>query len=360
VLKVSDFIAKLEEIAPPWLAEEGDRIGLQVGDPNANARVLRVCVDACPRVIDSALGQGADLIVSHHPLIYTPLLSVTADDPVAQTVAALVRKGASLYVMHTNYDSAPDGVNDCLAAALGLADTVLMTPRKRDQFHKIAVFVPEGAVGPVRDAMAQAGAGVISSYTYCSFYTPGTGTFLPGDQTQPHKGTPGAMEEVEEYRLEMLCSGACLGAVIVAMRAAHPYEEVAYDVYPLANEPSAFGFGRVGDLDTPMPLSEYAEIVREALRLSCLKIVGQPDRIIKRVAVGAGGCSSLYADAARLGADLYVTGDTKHHDMLAAEALGMAMIDAGHFETERPGMVALVDRIIQALPGHEIDVAYVE
>lgn len=360
MLTVSEIIAELDNIAPLHLADEGDPIGLQVGSRGSEVSRVRVCVDTCPRVIDKALQQGADLIAAHHPLIYAPLKSVTDGDPVSETVAKLVRAGASLYVMHTNLDAAPGGINDALAARLDLRDTVLMTPRKRDQFYKIVVFVPEEALGAVQHAMTQAGAGVIGNYTYCSFRVSGTGTFLPGDDAQPHVGTPGTLEEVEEYRLEMLCSATCRDAVIEAMLTAHPYEEAAYDVYPLANQPSAHGFGRVGDLPEPAKLSAFAETVRLALQPACLKVVGQSDRLISRVAVCGGGGSGLFRDAIGLGADVYVTGDTKHHDVLTAEALGLAIIDAGHFETERPGVIALSDRLTDLLAGSGIDVAYVE
>lgn len=359
MITVARVVEELERIAPPWLAEEGDAIGLQIGGMENEVHRVRVCVDASPRVVDMALEQQADLIVSHHPLIYTPLKSVVSGDPVAQTVASLIRAEASLCVMHTNYDSAPGGVNDVLASELGLTESVLMTPRKQTLLYKIAVFVPEEALESVRDAMSAAGAGVIGDYTHCSFRTAGTGTFLPTDEARPHVGTVGRLEETSEYRLEMLVSDTARDSVIAAMLAVHPYEEVAYDVYHLANEPERFGFGRVGALESPVSLADFAVTVRSKLQPAAMKVTGDAAKLIRRVAVGAGGCSGLFSDAVALGADVYVTGDTKHHDVLAAESLGMAVIDAGHFETEQPGMVMLADRLAAAFSGHEIEVSYV-
>jgi dinuclear metal center YbgI/SA1388 family protein len=358
---VSDIITQLDQIAPPHLAETGDPIGLHVGSRTNEVRKVRVCVDTCPRVVDAALAQGADLIVSHHPLIYTPLKSITDGDPVAGTAAKLVRANASLFALHTNFDSAPGGINDALASRLGLRETVVMVPRALEQFYKIVVFVPEEALDQVRDIMAEAGAGVIGNYTCCSYRTLGAGTFVPNEQAQPYIGNHGSLEEVEEYRLEMLCSESRREAVIAALLAAHPYEEPAYDIYLLANQPTggqSCGFGRVGNLPEPASLADFAAFVRGALQLAHLKLSGDPDKLITRVAVMGGGGSGYYPDAIRLGAEVYVTGDTKHHDILTAEALGLAMIDAGHFETERPGVIELAARLSASFP--EVEVAYIE
>lgn len=360
MISVQDIIAEMERIAPAWLAEDGDRIGLQVGSPGSEARTVCVCVDPSPKALGAALDRKAGLIIAHHPLIYHPLASLTGQDFVSAAVIRLVQAGAALFVAHTNLDSAPGGVNDCLAAALGLADTELMVPRRQEQFYKIAVFVPEEALEAVRNAMADAGAGVIGEYSHCSFRVSGTGSFLPSGKAKPYTGEPGRLEEVPELRLEMLCAGTRKDAVVEAMAAAHPYEEAAFDVYPLANEPVRYGFGRVGGLAEPVKLADFAERVRAALLPACLKVAGDPERMVKRVAALGGGGSQAYTDALRCGADVYVTGDTRHHDVLAAEAEGMAVIDAGHFETERPGMLDLARRLKDRFSGHGIDVAYVE
>lgn len=357
---VTDIIEELEEIAPPDLADPDDRIGLQVGDPSAEVRKLCVSVDTSVAVVDSVIERGADLLIAHHPLIYQPLASVSQTDPVARRVSKLIKADTALFVMHTNYDTVPGGINDVLASKLGVVSCQPLTTRKTDPLVKIVAFVPEEAVEQVRNAMADAGAGMIGQYTHCSFRTPGIGSFVPLPTAQPFVGSAGKLEEVEEYRLEMVCAGSWADSVIAAMLENHPYDEVAYDVYELANEPMKYGYGRVGVLEDETSLREFAERVKSALGLSYAKTSGDPGRPIKRVALCGGGGSSLYKEAAQAGADVYVTGDTKHHDILDAAALGLAMIDAGHFETERPGMVALAERLKKTFAGSGIEIDYIE
>ena len=357
---IADFIEEFDEIAPPDLADADDRVGLQVGDRSREARRVCVSVDTSVAVVDLAIERKADLLVAHHPLIYTPLVSLAEDDPVANRVTKLVRANAALFVMHTNYDSAPGGINDVLAGKLGVLDCEPLTTRKSDPYVKIAVFVPEEAVEHVRNAMAEAGAGMIGQYTHCSFRTPGIGSFVPLPTARPYIGSADKLEEVEEYRLEMICAASWAGSVIAAMLETHPYDEVAYDVYELNNEPIRYGYGRVGTLDDEISLREFADKVKSALGLDYAKVSGELDRRVKRVALCGGGGSSLFKEAAQAGADIYVTGDTKHHDLLDAGALGLAMIDAGHFETEKPGMVALAERLAKTFAGSGIEIEYIE
>ena len=360
MLTVADVIDELEDIAPPDLADADDRIGLQVGDPSGEVRRLYVAVDPSVAVIDSAAESQADLLVTHHPLIYNPLTSLTEADPVGRRVAKLVRANASLFVMHTNYDTVPGGVNDVLAPLLGVVGCEPLTTRHSDPLSKIVVFVPEEAVERVRNAMADAGAGMIGQYTHCSFRSSGVGSFVPLTAAQPYIGSAGKLKEVEEYRLEMVCAGSWVDYAVAAMIEAHPYDEVAYDIYELANEPLKYGYGRVGTLEEEMSLRDYVEKIKRALGLEYAKFSGDPNRPIKRVAFLSGGGSSLYKEAARAGADVYVTGDTKHHDHLDANALGVAMIDYGHFESEKPGMVALAERLKKTFAGSGVEIEYVE
>lgn len=357
--RVADLIAELENIAPPDLADADDRIGLQVGDPDAEARRICVVVDTSGPVIDEVVARNADLIIAHHPLIYHPLQTVTTH-PVAQRVAKLIRANMSLFVLHTNYDSVPGGINDVLAGKLGVVGCEPLTTRKSDPFYKIAVFVPEDSIERVRNAMADAGAGVIGQYTHCSFRLPGIGTFVPLPGSQPYIGSTGRLEEVEEYRLEMVCAGSWVEGVVQAMLEKHPYDEVAYDLYELANEPIKYGYGRVGVLEEPVALGAFLERVRTSLEMPYARAWGDMNKPIKRVALCGGGGSSLYKEAASMGADVYVTGDTKHHDILDAGALGLAMLDAGHFETEKPGMVALAERLKKTFAGSGVEIEYVE
>lgn len=344
-MKLKDIIRDLEEIAPPILADDGDKIGLQVGSVESDIARISVAVDPTFSVIDSAIEHGANLLISHHPLIYTPLETLAAGKPTADRIIKLISSGVALYVLHTNYDSVDGGINDVLAERLGVRVTGLLTTTRRERKFKVAVFTPAKAISAVRDAMAEAGAGVIGNYTHCSFRAEGTGTFLPLSEAQPHVGSVGKLEAAPEFRLEMLAPEWRLGAVLDAMVSNHPYEEVAYDVYPLENEPYAYGYGRIGTLSEAIKLSEFRERVGDALDSRETRMVGKPDRPIETVALCGGGGRHLIRDAAAKGADVYVTGDVGHHDFLDADMLGLAVIDAGHYETERPGMVALAERL---------------
>lgn len=359
-MTVADLIDELEDIAPPELADEDDRIGLQAGDPSAEVKRICVAVDVSPGVVDQAVKLKANILVAHHPLIYAPLTSVAEVDPVRKRLVRLIRADIALFVMHTNYDTAPGGVNDALATKLGVMDCEPLTTRKTDPLVKIAVFVPESAVEQVRNVMADAGAGMIGQYTHCSFRTTGIGSFVPLPAAQPYIGSAGRLEQVEECRLEMACVASWADDVVTAMIEAHPYDEVAYDIYELANEPIRYGYGRVGTLEDTISLREFAERTKLALGLEYAKVSGDMDKPIKRVAFCGGGASLHYREAAQAKADVYVTGDTKHHDMLDASALGLAMIDAGHFETEKPGMVVLAERLRKTFTGSGIDIEYVE
>ncbi len=360
MIAVADIIEELEVIAPPELADESDPIGLQVGSRSKHVRRICVSVDTSPPVVDAAIAGKADLLVAHHPLIYAPLKSMDESDPVALRVAKLITANAALYVMHTNYDTAPGGVNDVLARILGVVDCRPLTNRREDTFHKVCVFVPEEAVARVMSAMAEAGAGRIGQYTHCSFRTPGTGSFVGLPAAQPYVGATGKLEEVAEYRLEMLCVESWLDNVVAAMREEHPYDEVAYDIYELANEPVVYGYGRVGSLHEEMALAKFADHIKSALDVEQIKVAGDPDTNVRIVAFCAGGGSSLFKEAAAAGADVYVTGDTKHHDILDANALGLAIVDAGHFETERPAMAALTERLTKAFSARGVEVEFIQ
>lgn len=358
-MKVGDIVKRLEHTAPPWMAEDGDSIGLQVGDLNQDVTSICVAVDPSLSVIGKTAERGAQMLVTHHPLIRTPLKALTVGDPVVERALEIVRRNIALYVMHTNYDTVLGGVSDILAEKLGLVDITPLSQKRSDTLYKIVVFVPEEAVDGVRDAMSQAGAGRIGQYSYCSFRTKGVGSFRAEDGARPYVGSVGEIEQVDEWRLEMVCNRSVLNDVLVAMREKHPYEEVAYDVYELSNPPVRFGLGRVGVLPTETSLGEYAKFVERELCVRYLRVFGDPERLIKKVAVCGGGGGSLYQDAVRAGADVYVTADWRYHDIQNALSMGLAIIDAGHFETEKPGVVALAEKLAREF-GPDVAVEYVE
>jgi dinuclear metal center YbgI/SA1388 family protein len=359
MLRVSDVVWEVERIAPPRLAHSGDPIGLQVGRSDAQVAKILVSVDPSRNVVEKAAGGQGTMLVSPHPLIYSPLASLGDDGPVARRVVKLIQAGAAFFAAHTNFDAAPGGTNDSLADALGLVGCEVLGG-VGEGLCKIVAFVPEESLQKVMEAMLDAGAGHIGPYSHCSFRIPGTGTFLPMDGANPRIGSVGKLETVPEIRLEMVCEKHLKEDVVAAMLAAHPYEMPAYDVYELANAGPATGLGRIGSLPEPVSLSAFADCVRSRLGLSTMRVRGEADRIISRVALVAGGGSSMFRDAARARADVFITGDTRHSDLVDAEVLGLATIDAGHFETEKPGVLKLTEKLKSALASSGTDVEYVE
>lgn len=359
-MKLHQVIDILDSYAPPSLAEEKDPIGLQTGSLDMEITKICVAVDPSEKTIEHAARLGADLLVTHHPLIYMPLKTLDMRDHVARRALKLHDSNCALYVMHTNFDIAGGGTNDVLCDLFGLLNTNPLLNNATQNKLKIAVYVPKENLDDLRIAMSEAGAGVIGNYTQCAFSTPGTGTFFAGDGSDPYIGKKGALEKVDEVKMEMVCGKDRLHKVLCAMIEAHPYEEVAYDIYELQNNPDIAGFGRIGELKTDMTLMDFAEVVRESLSLTHMRVAGEPGRTVRKVALLSGGGGDFFTHAHKSGADVYVTGDTKHHQMVDAQAMGMAMIDAGHYETEKPGMASLAKRIGPELSELGVGVQYID
>lgn len=359
-MKLSEIICILEEIAPPEYAYPNDRIGLQAGDPSQDIRRIAVTVDATPKVIAEAVRMNMNLIISHHPLIYNPLTDVRADRYPQSLIYRMIKSGISYYVMHTNYDAAEGGINDALAERLGVFNARTLEVIHTAKLYKIAVFVPVDSVDSVRDALADAGAGMIGNYSHCSFRTDGTGSFTPGDDASPYIGAVGEAESIDEARLEMLAKESILKSAISAMIKTHPYETPAYDVYPLWNKGEQHGYGLIGQLKASMSFDGFHEMVRDVLDVEETRAAGDPDSMVEKVALMGGSGGSDIETAKSAGADVYVTGDVKHSQFLHAQAIGLNMIDATHFHTERPGMQALAGCLHGLLMASGIAVEYID
>jgi len=354
--RVSDVKRVMDAWAPPAWAAPWDRVGLQAGRPDQEVAGVAVCLSVTPAVVAGARAAGADMIVAHHPLIWDPIRALRTDDPQVRMCLDIAAGGMACLVAHTNLDAAPGGVNDALAAALGLENTKPLFAADEARQVKLVVFVPESHLARVRDAVGAAGAGVIGGYTHCSFSTAGTGTFLPGPGTKPFSGETGKVSEEAERRFETLVSKPRLGAVLRAMFQAHPYEEIAYDVIPLENTDSSVGLGRVGELPETVDGAAFVEHVRKCLAPAPLRAVFPgTGRRVRRVAVlgGSGG-----DQIARMPSDVdaYVTGDVKYHDALSAQARSLLVVDAGHHGTEIPVLPGIARRIGAALEGVSVTV----
>jgi dinuclear metal center YbgI/SA1388 family protein len=350
---VASVVRALEEIAPPGSKYDFDRVGLQVGDAGAEVSRVMVALDLTPAVIEEAEAGGAELIITHHPLLFRPLDRLVPDNLVAAMAFRLARAGIAYYAIHTNLDLAPGGVSFALAELLGLEDVTFLD-RQPGNLVKLATFVPADHAAAVREALAQAGAGRIGDYDACAFASRGTGFFRPGDAARPFIGEPGRMESAEEVKLEVEVTRWDLPAVLAALRAAHPYEEVAYDVVPMEQAHSRTGLGAVGSLPHPAPLADFLERVADKLGADALRYIGHEGREIRRVAVCGGSGSSLIGAAIRAGADAYVTADITYHTFFepldASGAPRLALIDAGHYETEWVSEQLIAARLADAFP----------
>lgn len=332
--RIQDLVGLVHSLFPPSLAEDWDNVGLQVGDPAAPVRRVLVALDPSERALAQAIELGAEALLTHHPLLLRPLKQLTPRDETGRVVLAAARQQVAVLCAHTNLDRAAGGLNDWLADRLGLAGAVPLAAGDADLL-KLVVYVPQGHEAAVADALFAAGAGRIGGYDRCSFRSPGTGTFRPGAETRPFLGRVGEVEEAAEIRLETILPGSLAGKALEKMGRVHPYEEVAYDLYPLANRRPDVGLGRIGRLPESVPLKEFAARAKTALGCSALRAVGSLDAPVSKVAVCGGSGASLVSEAARQGADVLVTGDVKYHEARLAESLGLALLDAGHFATER-------------------------
>lgn len=325
-----NIIQAMEAYAPTQLAVENDRIGLQVGNPDAEVTGVLVTLDVNEEVVEEAIRRGANWIIAHHAVIFRPLKSLRTDQPDGRLFYKLLTHEISVYIAHTNLDATVAGVNDVLAEKLGLAKTDVLVPYQEDKLKKLVVFVPESHHELLLHAICEAGGGWIGKYSHCTFNIDGTGTFVPRDGTHPYIGKQGEMERVKERRLETVVPESKLSQVIQAMLSAHPYEEVAYDLYPLDLTGEKRGYGRVGNLSQPLSLHELAKLVKQAYQLEGLRVVGDFNRSVQRVAILGGSGGRHIHDAKRMGADVYITGDIDFHTAQDALAMGLCLIDPGH------------------------------
>jgi dinuclear metal center YbgI/SA1388 family protein len=324
------IVQLLEQLAPKHYAVPDDKIGLQVGSLRREMKRVLVALDVNQEVVHEAKEAGAELIVAHHAVIYRPLAHLRTDTPAGALAAELLRSDIAVYVAHTNLDAAEGGMNDWMAEALGIAITGVLEEVHTDKLYKLAVFVPVGHQERVRDAMFAAGAGWIGNYSHCSFNVEGTGTFLPREGSDPFIGQAGRFEQTAEVRIETVVPYSVHKAVIQAMLKAHPYEEVAYDLYPMDLKGRAFGLGRVGALPAPETLDQFADRVKRALDVPFVRVVGDGSREVRKAAVLGGSGSRYVRHALFAGADVLVTGDIDYHTAQDALAAGLCIVDPGH------------------------------
>ena len=348
--QVGDWMGVLDACYPPSDAEAWDNVGLQVGDPADEVDAVLVCLDITEATIAEAQDAGAGLLLAHHPLMFRPLERVTPATAAGRLALTAARAGIAVAAAHTNFDVADDGTTAPIFRLLGIDDARPLQPSAGGaDVVKIVVFVPVDDTAAVLSAAFGAGGGAIGEYDECSFRVSGTGTFRPSADANPAVGERERRNDVAEDRVEIVVGRRRMGAVVDAIKDAHPYEEVALDVYPLVRiADESKGLGRVGDLSSPLTVAEVASRLREGLPSPHLRVAGDPARQVTTVAACGGAGDSLISAALAAGAQLYVTGDLRHHVTLDALTMGLSVIDAGHYATEAAALPALIERLSSA------------
>lgn len=330
---IADVVSFLESLAHPSLQESYDNAGLITGQPDQPCTGIICSLDVTEAVVAEAISKGCNMIVAHHPVIFRGLKKITGSNYVERTIIAAIRNGIAIYAAHTNLDNVLHGVNGRMASMLGLQQTTILAP-KEGTLRKLFTFAPSDKAAEVRKALFAAGAGHIGNYSECSFNSEGTGTFTAGQGTDPYVGEPGKPHQEQETRIEVIFPFYLENAVMAALKQAHPYEEVAFDIISLANTHMATGAGLVGELPGAMEERQFLEQLKSVFRLSLVRHTAFTGRRVRRVALCGGAGSFLISKALRSKADVYITADMKYHEFFDAEGR-MMIADIGHYESEQ-------------------------
>lgn len=332
VYKIKDIVSYLEQIAPPSYQESYDNAGLLTGNPQDEVKGIVLTLDCTEEVVEEAIQLGANLIIAHHPIIFGGLKKLTGRNYVERTVIKAIKHDVAIFATHTNLDAVSNGVNKQICDRIGLSQTKILKPKK-DILSKLVTFVPKADTSKVLRAMFDAGAGQIGEYLDCSFFHPGTGTYTPSEKANPHIGERNQPHEEAEDRIEVLLPTHLEAKVLSALKAAHPYEEVAYFMHRLANENQMVGSGMIGELPEPHDFQEFILHLKERMQLKIVKHTHATGKPIKKVAVCGGSGIFLLTDAMNKGADVFITSDVKYHEFFDAEDQ-LVICDIGHYESE--------------------------
>ncbi len=332
-LLVKDIVSCIDGFAPPALQESYDNCGLQVGNANSEVTGVLITLDVTLDVLEEAIASNCTLIVSHHPLTLSGIKRLTGRTTSERIFMTAIKHDLSIFSAHTNIDSVKNGVSGVLANRLGLKNQTILAPREKSLF-KLVTFVPVASVSKVREALFNAGAGHIGKYDSCSFNSSGEGTFRGGEDTNPYAGQKGIFHTEPEVRVETILPFYAREVVVNALYAAHPYEEPAFDIFPLGNDWHEAGFGIVGDLEQSMPTSEFLLHLKQSTNAGCIRHTDFNRHEVQRVAVCGGSGSSLLKNALGAGADAFVSGDFKYHQFFEGEG-NILIADIGHYESEQ-------------------------
>ncbi|MFP3998500.1 MAG: Nif3-like dinuclear metal center hexameric protein [Desulfobacterales bacterium] len=361
-MKVSDVIGIMTKMAPPYLAEDWDNAGLQFGGPDWPVSHVFVALEPGLAAVNSACKAGADMLITHHPLIFKPLLTLDTSTPTGAIIEKAAQDKLAIFSAHTNLDSAEGGVNDVLCRELGLENPSVLCPSGSIQQYKFVVFVPEDYAGAVIEAVCSSPAGRIGNYSCCTFRSPGTGTFRPEQGADPWDGEIGKLAEAREVRLETVVDRAGFKEALEQVRAAHPYETMAYDVYPLAEEQSGQGLGRIGNINPPKSLLQLAREIKDKFSLPYIRFSGPQDLTVERAAVCSGSGGGVLDRFFKTDAQVFISGDMRYHDAVNTVQQGRAIIDMGHFASEHLIVPVIGKRLKDALSsvGEDVKVTLME
>jgi dinuclear metal center YbgI/SA1388 family protein len=331
---VADIVKAMETIAPSNLAEDWDNVGLQVGQKNWPVKKVWVSLDPALDVVANACQNDTDLLITHHPLILKPLHSVDFSTSTGSIIRMAAQQKMAIFSSHTNLDIVAEGLNDVLAKTLGLKRIKVLGKPLEDEKIKLVIYVPEDYEKIILDAILQTKAGNIGEYSACTFRNRGEATFRPGSMATPLVGRTGEITGTNEIRIETVVQKNDLTEVIEYVKSQHPYETMAYDVYPLLTNKDRSGIGRIGELEEKIELKSLALKIKEKLRLDYVRISGNHKLTVKRAAVCTGSGSGMMKYFLSSGAQVYISGDMKYHDARDAQAANLGMIDIGHFASE--------------------------
>jgi len=347
-MQISSIIDVLESFAPPAYQESYDNSGLIIGDATQKCKGILCTLDATEDVIREAIAMGCNLVVAHHPIVFSGLKKINGKNYVERAIIAAIKNEIAIYAIHTNADNILEGVNDAIASKLGLLNRKILSPKK-NLLAKLITFVPLDYLAIVRQALFEAGTGNIGNYNEVSFSSEGVGTYTANEKANPFLGEKGKNHEEAERRLEVIFPIHSQRNVIKALKNAHPYEEVAYDIIPLANEYQEVGSGLIGNLSEPLTEIEILVKIKEAFGLKVIKhtpLLGKP---VSKIAVCGGSGSFLIKDAIGAGADIYITADVKYHEFFDADNR-IVIADIGHWESEQFTVDLLIDILSTKFP----------
>jgi dinuclear metal center YbgI/SA1388 family protein len=347
-MKVKDFIRYLESGISVALQEDYDNCGLLTGNPEAEVHQVLLCLDVTPAVMEEAIRTGCNLVISHHPLIFKAIKKLSIDNQETATLIRAVKNDIAIYVIHTNLDNSAGGLNELLLKKLDVTSPVVLRP-VNGMLRKLVTFCPHSHADQVRTALFRAGAGHIGQYDSCSFNLNGTGTFRASENTEPFVGEKMVLHLEPETRIEVIYPQYIENQLISDLLTAHPYEEVAYDIYPLFNKNPYAGAGMIGDLQEPMEEIQFLEMVKNRWKIQCIRYAGLCGKPVKKVAVCSGSGAFLIKDALKSGADIYLTADLKYHDFFLPEGK-MLLADVGHYESEQWVKEWLYGKLIEKFP----------